>query len=129
MHTTRQALQRMIQRALQQLGLHVGIQPSPHLIVHASAAPATAAHLQECMNLLKELGAPVEYIVLPTFAYEHKVFVAPFSRRFPKAKVRQACCCLDSLCMMRSCVCACVHKQCGWLLSGQLLGGVCSCCS
>jgi hypothetical protein len=30
----------------------------------------------------------VEYIVLPTFAYEHKVFVAPFSRRFPKAKVR-----------------------------------------
>jgi hypothetical protein len=29
----------------------------------------------------------VEYIVLPTFAYEHKVFVAPFSRRFPKAKV------------------------------------------
>jgi hypothetical protein len=32
----------------------------------------------------------VEYIVLPTFAYEHKVFVGPFSRRFPKAKVRGA---------------------------------------
>jgi len=28
--------------------------------------------------------------VLPTFAYEHKVFVGPFSRRFPKAKVRAA---------------------------------------
>lgn len=41
----------------------------------------------ECISLLKELDAPVEYIVLPTFAYEHKVFVGPFSRRFPKAKV------------------------------------------
>jgi hypothetical protein len=30
----------------------------------------------------------VEFIVLPTFAYEHKVFVGPFSRRFPKAKAR-----------------------------------------
>ena len=29
----------------------------------------------------------MEYIVLPTFAYEHKIFVGPFSRRFPKAKV------------------------------------------
>lgn len=35
----------------------------------------------------QELGAPVEFIVLPTFAYEHKIFVGPFSRRFPKAKV------------------------------------------
>ncbi|WIA12372.1 hypothetical protein OEZ85_012420 [Tetradesmus obliquus] len=52
------------------------------LWVHAPVAPT-----QECINLLKELDAPVEYIVLPTFAYEHKVFVAPFSRRFPKAKV------------------------------------------
>jgi hypothetical protein len=52
------------------------------LWVHAPVAPT-----QECMNLLKDLGAPVEYIVLPTFAYEHKIFVAPFSRRFPNAKV------------------------------------------
>lgn len=39
------------------------------------------------MQLIKELGAPVEYIVLPTFAYEHKVFVGPFSRKFPLAQV------------------------------------------
>ncbi|KAL2564124.1 hypothetical protein AAZV13_19G024100 [Glycine max] len=38
-------------------------------------------------ELIKELGAPVEYIVLPTFAYEHKVFVGPFSRKFPRAQV------------------------------------------
>lgn len=38
-------------------------------------------------QLLKELGAPVEYIVLPTFAYEHKIFVGPFSRKFPRAQV------------------------------------------
>lgn len=36
---------------------------------------------------LQELGLPVEHIVLPTFAVEHKIFVGPFSRRFPKAKV------------------------------------------
>ncbi len=29
----------------------------------------------------------MEYIVLPTGAYEHKVFVGPFSRKFPKAQV------------------------------------------
>eukprot|EP00879_Flechtneria_rotunda_P019588 GHRR01020581.1.p1 GENE.GHRR01020581.1~~GHRR01020581.1.p1 ORF type:complete len:394 (+),score=84.45 GHRR01020581.1:401-1582(+) len=52
------------------------------LWVHAPLAPT-----QELLNLLKELDAPVEYIVLPTFAYEHKVFVGPFSRRFPNAKV------------------------------------------
>ncbi|GLC37188.1 hypothetical protein PLESTB_000989400 [Pleodorina starrii] len=52
------------------------------LWVHAPVAPT-----DECIRLLKELDAPVEYIVLPTFAYEHKVFVGPFSRRFPKAKV------------------------------------------
>ncbi|WVZ99212.1 hypothetical protein U9M48_044541 [Paspalum notatum var. saurae] len=37
--------------------------------------------------LLKELGAPVEHIVLPTFAYEHKIFVGPFSRKFPAAQI------------------------------------------
>jgi len=39
------------------------------------------------LQLLKELGAPVEHIVLPTFAYEHKIFVGPFSRKFPKAQI------------------------------------------
>lgn len=38
-------------------------------------------------QLLKELNAPVEYIILPTFAYEHKIFVGPFSRKFPRAQV------------------------------------------
>lgn len=52
------------------------------LWVHAPIAPTG-----ECIQLLKELDAPVEYIVLPTFAYEHKIFVGPFSRKFPKAQV------------------------------------------
>eukprot|EP00887_Chlorella_sp_A99_P001546 scaffold8.g1546.t1 len=52
------------------------------LWVHAPVAPTT-----ECLRLVRELNAPVEHIILPTFAYEHKIFVGPFSRRFPKAKV------------------------------------------
>lgn len=52
------------------------------LWVHAPVAPT-----DECLALLKELDGPVEYIVLPTFAYEHKIFVGPFSRKFPSAKV------------------------------------------
>jgi hypothetical protein len=52
------------------------------LWVHAPIAPTP-----QCLKLLKELDAPVEHIILPTFAYEHKIFVGPFSRRFPKAKV------------------------------------------
>ncbi|XP_047094934.1 uncharacterized protein LOC124707322 [Lolium rigidum] len=52
------------------------------LWVHAPIAPT-----KECVQLIKELGAPVEHIVLPTFAYEHKVFLGPFSRKFPKAQV------------------------------------------
>lgn len=36
---------------------------------------------------MKELGAPVEFIVLPTFAYEHKIFMGPFSRKFPHAQI------------------------------------------
>lgn len=55
------------------------------LWVHAPIAPTG-----ECMRLLKELGAPVEFIILPTFAYEHKIFVGPFARKFPKAKVYTA---------------------------------------
>lgn len=39
------------------------------------------------MQLLKELDAPVEHIVLPTFAYEHKVFFGPFTRKFPRAQI------------------------------------------
>lgn len=52
------------------------------LWIHAPIAPT-----DECIQLLNELEAPVEYIVLPTFAYEHKVFVGPFSRKFPRAHV------------------------------------------
>uniref|UniRef100_A0A803QKU1 T4P13.26 protein n=1 Tax=Cannabis sativa TaxID=3483 RepID=A0A803QKU1_CANSA len=52
------------------------------LWIHAPIAPT-----DECIQLVKELGAPVEYIVLPTFAYEHKIFVGPFSRKFPRAQV------------------------------------------
>lgn len=52
------------------------------LWIHAPIAPT-----KECIQLVKELGAPVEYIVLPTFAYEHKIFMGPFSRKFPRAQV------------------------------------------
>eukprot|EP00250_Pteridium_aquilinum_P000421 c10462_g1_i1 orf=147-1571(+) len=52
------------------------------LWVHAPIAPT-----KECIQLLNELEAPVQYIVLPTFAYEHKIFVGPFSRKFPKAQI------------------------------------------
>ncbi|XP_002990504.2 uncharacterized protein LOC9631551 [Selaginella moellendorffii] len=52
------------------------------LWVHAPIAPTS-----ECLQLLKELQKPIEYIVLPTFAYEHKVYVGPFSRNFPRAQV------------------------------------------
>ncbi len=51
------------------------------LWVHAPVA-ATA----ECMRLLDELGE-VAYIVLPTTAFEHKVFVGRFAKAYPKAKV------------------------------------------
>ena len=46
----------------------------------------TPLRRRECVQLLKELGR-VECIVLTTHAYEHKLFVAPFSRKFPDAKV------------------------------------------
>lgn len=52
------------------------------LWIHAPIAPT-----KECIRLVKELDAPVEYIILPTFAYEHKIFVGPFSRKFPEAQV------------------------------------------
>ena len=52
------------------------------LWIHAPIAPT-----EECLRLLDELNSPVEFIILPTFAYEHKIFVGPFSRKFPNAKV------------------------------------------
>ena len=45
---------------------------------------------RECIELVKELGFPVGYLILPTFAYEHKIFMAPFSRKFPDAEVYTA---------------------------------------
>lgn len=41
---------------------------------------------RECVALLRELGR-VDYIILSTHAYEHKLFIGPFSRKFPSAKV------------------------------------------
>eukprot|EP00967_Tisochrysis_lutea_P070122 scaffold92379_cov20-Tisochrysis_lutea.AAC.1 len=64
------------------LKVHLFTNDPVGLWVHAPVAPTA-----ECVRLVKELGAPVEYIVLPTYAYEHKAFVGPFSRAFPKAKV------------------------------------------
>ncbi|KAL0019064.1 hypothetical protein WJX79_006492 [Trebouxia sp. C0005] len=52
------------------------------LWVHAPVAPT-----RQCVRLVKELELPIEYIILPTFAYEHKIFLGPFSRAFPQAKV------------------------------------------
>jgi len=52
------------------------------LWVHNPVAPT-----DECDALLRELGLPVEYIVLGCAQYEHKVFVGPFARRWPDAKV------------------------------------------
>ncbi|CAN0315832.1 unnamed protein product, partial [Laminaria digitata] len=52
------------------------------LWIHAPVAPT-----EECIRLVEELGEEVRYIVLPTTAFEHKVYVKPFSDRFPRAKV------------------------------------------
>ncbi len=56
------------------------------LLVYAPIAPT-----RECVRLLQELEAQhgqVKYIILPTVSgIEHKVFVGPFSRRFPTAQV------------------------------------------
>lgn len=52
------------------------------LWVHNPVAPT-----EECDQLLRELGMPVEYIVLGCAQYEHKIFVGPFARRWPDAKV------------------------------------------
>ena len=47
------------------------------LFVHAPIAPTP-----ECLRLLRELGAPVRYIVLPTSAVEHKARGAAASSSF-----------------------------------------------
>ncbi|KAB8332285.1 DUF4336 domain-containing protein [Scytonema tolypothrichoides VB-61278] len=56
------------------------------LLVYAPVAPTT-----ECVRLVNELVAKhgeVKYIILPTSSgLEHKVFVGPFARRFPRAQV------------------------------------------
>ncbi|CAE7667711.1 hflX [Symbiodinium pilosum] len=52
------------------------------LWIHNPIAPTS-----ECNVLLRELGLPVKYIVLGSAQYEHKIFVAPFARRWPDAKV------------------------------------------
>jgi len=52
------------------------------LWVHNPVAPT-----EECMAMMKELDAPVKYIVLGSAQYEHKIFVPPFSRKFPGAKI------------------------------------------
>jgi Domain of unknown function (DUF4336) len=56
------------------------------LLVYAPVAPT-----RECLNLLQELVnqyGEVKYIILPTISgLEHKVFVGPFARCFPKSQV------------------------------------------
>ncbi|PSO47077.1 MAG: hypothetical protein BRC33_13605 [Cyanobacteria bacterium SW_9_44_58] len=56
------------------------------LLVYAPVAPTP-----ECVQLVRELEAEhgtVQHIVLPTISgLEHKVFVAPFARKFPSAHV------------------------------------------
>ncbi|NMG08972.1 hypothetical protein DP117_19565 [Brasilonema sp. UFV-L1] len=56
------------------------------LFVYAPVAPTS-----ECIRLVNELVAEhgdVKYIILPTISgLEHKVFVGPFARCFPKAQV------------------------------------------
>jgi Domain of unknown function (DUF4336) len=56
------------------------------LLIYAPVAPTP-----ECIRLLKELveeHGDVKYIILPTISgLEHKIFVGPFARSFPKAQV------------------------------------------
>lgn len=59
---------------------------SEGLFVYAPVAPTP-----ECIRLMRELEVQhgkVRYIILPTASgLEHKVFVGPFARKFPKAHV------------------------------------------
>lgn len=47
---------------------------------------APVAPTGECLSLLRDLG-PVEHIVLPVNALEHKALAGPFARAFPGASV------------------------------------------
>ena len=49
--------------------------------------PVIVLICRECVELIQELDSPVEYIILATFAYEHKIYCAPMSRKFPDAQV------------------------------------------
>ncbi len=56
--------------------------------VGCAAAPVNSTGCdRECVELLEDLGMPVEHIVLTTHAYEHKIFVPPFQRRYGTAQV------------------------------------------
>ena len=44
------------------------------------------APTKECLRLVEEIGE-VAYVVLPTTALEHKVFLGPFARAFPSCEV------------------------------------------
>ena len=53
------------------------------LLVYAPVAPT-----KECLGLLQELiqqYGPVQTIILPSVAVEHKVLAGPFARKFPDA--------------------------------------------
>jgi len=55
------------------------------LFVHAPIAPTP-----ECLRLMAELEerfGPVKHIVLPTTAVEHKVYLGPFAKKYPKAEI------------------------------------------
>jgi hypothetical protein len=54
------------------------------LLVYAPVAPT-----KECLSLLQELinqYGPIQYIILPSVAVEHKVNAGPFARQFPNAE-------------------------------------------
>ena len=60
---------------------------STSCLQHSTAFSHTTNACRECIDLLKELDAPVKHIILTTHAYEHKIFISPFQRRFPEAQV------------------------------------------
>ena len=87
------------------------------LWVHAPVAPTT-----ECLFLLRELDAPVEHIILPTFAYEHKVggwgllycsgaATAGLGLGRQHAGGGPACCCLCGLAPRGLTSCKCLPAQ------------------
>jgi len=59
----------------------VKLKSTGSLVVFSPQAPT-----REFFELLDELGV-VEHVVLPTYALEHKVWLPPLSRRYPRAKV------------------------------------------